>query len=675
MKKIISIVLMLALCLGLFAGCNNQPADPTEPAVSDLANAKTYLFKMYNTAGKDEENKILADKDLTAVVVIGGVTYPVTWTVEITAGPADSVKIGTSETKNHVKLDVMDQPEEELHFTLTGTVKDEAGNTESMSLKCFTPAVKKVEISDDKIVIFNADSGMYVSGTDYLYTSSSGSQKHELELTEDKGAALQFTVRKNDDGTVTFKTNDGKFLMADGTNVQIVDTEGEHTAFVLEPTENGQFIKCAKATYNDNPQYLEIYSGYLTVYGMNESKAPIYTFQFETVANQSAIIDAAYSLGAGESLVGGPYTLTGVISSIDTEWSDQYNNITVTIVCDGDAERPIMCYRLKGEGAKTLAVGDTITVTGEIKNYNGTIEFDAGCNLDKVVSANGGEENPTEPEVTEPATEPKPTEPKPTEPATKPSGTLADAIAEAGKLANKEYLSYEVTITGTITDDPKASDYTAGQFRFTVSDGTNSLLCYFVPVTGGTPKKGDTVTVTGKLTAYNGTAQFDSKASATLAGGNSDNDGNTGSNETIATDVTLTNGMKVVIYAPAFGKAFSSTVTGYYQNGVDVTVADGKLTGYTDAEVWTVTVNSDGTYSFSMGGQNISMGAEFNSMKLGDVNDDWEVISLGNGLYNIKNAARGTFIDWYAQKSNWSTYASENADKDTAYQLAFFVVE
>ena len=32
-----------------------------------------------------------------------------------------------------------------------------------------------------------------------------------------------------------------------------------------------------------------------------------------------------------------------------------------------------------------LAVGDTITVTGKIMNYNGKVEFDAKCNLDAVV--------------------------------------------------------------------------------------------------------------------------------------------------------------------------------------------------------------------------------------------------------------------------------------------------
>ncbi|MBQ7355095.1 MAG: OB-fold nucleic acid binding domain-containing protein, partial [Clostridia bacterium] len=93
--------------------------------------------------------------------------------------------------------------------------------------------------------------------------------------------------------------------------------------------------------------------------------------------------------------------------------------------------------------------------------------------------------------------------------------TLAEQIAAANALANKNYLPYQSTITGTVTDDPQASSYNEGQYKFTVSDGTNTLLCYFVPVTGGTPKKGDTVTVTGYLTAYNGSAQFDDSAAGT----------------------------------------------------------------------------------------------------------------------------------------------------------------
>ena len=75
--------------------------------------------------------------------------------------------------------------------------------------------------------------------------------------------------------------------------------------------------------------------------------------------------------------------LTGEIVSIDTAWSDEYQNITVTIVPGGMADYKIQCYRLTGEGAKDLKEGDVITVNGILKNYKGTIEFDKGCTIVK----------------------------------------------------------------------------------------------------------------------------------------------------------------------------------------------------------------------------------------------------------------------------------------------------
>ena len=80
--------------------------------------------------------------------------------------------------------------------------------------------------------------------------------------------------------------------------------------------------------------------------------------------------------------------------------------------------------------------------------------------------------------VTPPGTTPvPPPETTPDTPVVVPS-TLAGQIAAANGLQNKEYLPYESTITGTIIDTPKPSDYNEGQFKFTVSDGTNTLICY-----------------------------------------------------------------------------------------------------------------------------------------------------------------------------------------------------
>ncbi|MCR5457577.1 MAG: LamG domain-containing protein [Clostridiales bacterium] len=94
----------------------------------------------------------------------------------------------------------------------------------------------------------------------------------------------------------------------------------------------------------------------------------------------SAILTAAYALADGEALTG-EFTLEGVVTKVGTAYSEQYKNVTFTIVVEGEEARPIDAYRAKGEGADTVKVGDTVKVTGKIKNYKGTIEFDSGCTM------------------------------------------------------------------------------------------------------------------------------------------------------------------------------------------------------------------------------------------------------------------------------------------------------
>ena len=101
------------------------------------------------------------------------------------------------------------------------------------------------------------------------------------------------------------------------------------------------------------------------------------------------IVEAAYALDKGDTF-GVSVTLTGVITKIVTAYDSSYANITVNMaVIDSEgntiADKDVQCYRLKGEGADTLAVGHTIVVTGVITNFNGTIEFNAGCTLDEII--------------------------------------------------------------------------------------------------------------------------------------------------------------------------------------------------------------------------------------------------------------------------------------------------
>ena len=144
--------------------------------------------------------------------------------------------------------------------------------------------------------------------------------------------------------------------------------------------------------------------------------------------------------------------------------------------------------------------------------------------------------------------------------------------------------------------------------------------------------------------------------------------------EKTETNAPIAAGDQVVIYAPAYHKALSSEKTGFYNVGTDITVSEGTVSGYGENDVWTVVDNGDNTYSFQQNGQNIGLGESYASMDLGAVNDDWKLIDLGNGLYNIKNTVRGNYMEWYTQYSNWSTYNSSSAATDDQFQLSFYKV-
>ena len=68
-----------------------------------------------------------------------------------------------------------------------------------------------------------------------------------------------------------------------------------------------------------------------------------------------------------------------MVAEVKTAYSEQYGNVTVTLVPAGLDAYIIECFRMKGDVAATVAAGDVITVTGKLLNYNGKIEFDAGC--------------------------------------------------------------------------------------------------------------------------------------------------------------------------------------------------------------------------------------------------------------------------------------------------------
>ena len=88
-------------------------------------------------------------------------------------------------------------------------------------------------------------------------------------------------------------------------------------------------------------------------------------------ATVTEILAAAKDLADG-SVLEAKYTAKGKVTEVTDAYSEQYKNVSFQL---SDGTNAILCYRVKGDEAANVKVGDTITLTGEIKNYGGTIEF------------------------------------------------------------------------------------------------------------------------------------------------------------------------------------------------------------------------------------------------------------------------------------------------------------
>lgn len=692
MKKYLALILAIVFCFGCFAACGKDDDDTTntdDPEAATLADAVTYLQSLY----KDANESTRYDYDMPAKVLIGTTQFTVTWKVNV-----DAITVKESSKSGFMTIDVPDKNETEFKYVLTATVKDSAGNTQEISFNRVMPVVNNEGSTE---LVEGKEYKMYmlqVSVGKVLYAIAETQDDKYLKTTEDASKAALFKVEIVDGGYKIYTEIDGAKNYIYAHTVPYEDGSGKMSKYLCYSTENASvwtyqqkvnawFTTCADGTtyvmgtYGSFETFCISESTYI-----NETNTGVTQFPAEFLesgkdapelpapdANDPApdstlTVKQAIDLGASkisDQYTAGKYYVTGVITEV---YNEQYGNMRIT-----DSEGNILTvygtYSADGSirydklDVKPVA-GDTVKIYGVIGQFNDTPQIKNGWIVEHTPA--GGTDQPDPPQ---------------TEPDTNEQGgndtvpaTLAEQIAEAEQLANDTYLDYESTITGTITDAPKVSDYTAGSYKFTVSDGTNTLLCYYVPVTGGTPAKGDTVTVTGKLTAFNGTAQFDDTATATVTKSTGGDEPAAGAT---ALNGTLTDGMKIVIVNGANKKALSSDPSAagsYYQKGVDVTISGNTVTGYGTAEIWTVVANSDGTFSFKQGAQKLGMQDSYASMSLGAVNDKWTVVAVDGG-YNITNVERGNTIEWYADKDNWSTYNPDDIATNPLFVQSIYVVQ
>ena len=405
-------------------------------SAKNLESAKAYLKVMFDKSSRSNpETRTPSDYEVLDVVAIKGVEYPVTWSTD-----TDLVKAVPGE--NHtVLIDVDEAAPEETHYILTATITDPAtGETVTLDIKHVLPEGQKDPSMEDIVLAA-------------YKLADSEVMNNAVTLT---GTIVAIpTVYSEKYGNITVNIQVG--AMADNI-IQCYRLSGDGVATLAvgdEITVNGK-IKNYKGTIEfDKPVLVGM--GY--------------------VPDQKAVVDAAYLLAAGEAMTE-TQVLVGVITGIPSAYSEKHGNITVDMIPVGD-ERTVQCYRLAGEGADKLAVGDTIVVQGKIKNYKGTIEFDSGCIILKDAKA----------------------------------FAYLKTLKAAYALEENAALEGARVLKGVITEIPSA--YSEQYGNITVNMVVNGLedmvvQCYRLTGDGvATLAIGDEITVGGNIKNYKGTVEFD----------------------------------------------------------------------------------------------------------------------------------------------------------------------
>ena len=248
--------------------------------------------------------------------------------------------------------------------------------------------------------------------------------------------------------------------------------------------------------------------------------------------------------------------------------------------------------------------------------------------------------------------------------------TLTPAAKTISELTTADICKY-VKISGVEVTEVFDNNGSYSAPNITVEDDSGKTIQIYKAVVGKDGdgwkvKVGDRLNVTAAVGVYNGTLQLRTTLESEIEVLGATPEG------------PINSGDKVVIYNPANSKALSVNAVGtYYRAGVDMTlISEGGIDSVTSDVIWDVTVNGDGTYTFSNGGKKLSVNANNNSLPLNETNDTWNVEpATTTGCYYIINAGRPTlYIEWYSKYSEFSTYEYK-ANNESIYAMQFIKVD
>ena len=507
MKKILSIALVLILSLSLLAGCGakkdeGKPQDDNNAATSNLDSAKAFLENLiYGTAYKPGDiMTITKDKEVVASVTVDGVSYPIDWSIEITEGAADSVKIGEADTANHVAIILPEVAETDIYFSAIATIKGNDDSTVKATFKYkMACTLGELEILDKA---YGLADGEKIGGTPSLtgdiveikvpYDAASDSITVVIQIGD---LADKKIVCNGLKGDVVAYLSLGDNICVKGTLGKVGGVVGFEAGCTLEYATNvdGEPVTApTTAPSVDNTTTTTAPSGTTAKPTTKPTTAP--STELKKVTDQAKILSDITKLGENESL---SYiaVLTGKVLQVE-KYEEKFGSVTLTFKV-GDTT--IECYQMKGNGTDKVKAGDTITVQGVIKNY-----FYEGATKGKIEFA-WHEASGTEVTMT-----------KLVASAAQDLSTEDKILEAALALKDGEALQKEVTLTGKVLDIETPYDESFENITVNIRVKNVDIKCYRMKGTGvANIKAGDTITVKGTIKNYMGIIEFDTGCTMT----------------------------------------------------------------------------------------------------------------------------------------------------------------
>ncbi len=510
----------------------------------------------------------------------------------------------------------------------------------------------------DVVLVYNAGntkaltstilSNYYLEGKDFV--PQTVSENSIIAATPDDAATSEWTVKVNEDGTYTFTQGDSTLAgkqVENGTKINnnlTLSAEDNSTWSLAEcSAENNSYYMYnpgMTSKYADEGAhiYLEWYAKYneFSLYDTSRVSEDVFGMTFFKLvrpATEEPPAPEYDTIASALAASSGDFTVKGVVTLVDGK------NIYVQDETGG------ICLYF-GTAPTDISLGDTVIGTGTRGAYNGLPELTGAT-------------------------------------YTKSEGlTLTAKNTTLAEITNADICTYVTVKNLTVT--------AVSGSNTTVADESGTTMTLFKAVADPALAVGDQINFTGAVGIYNSALQLRNTLAKEIS---RVSDAKTG----LVTDLAdLTDGSYVVIYNPYNKLAMTSeTYRDWYLLAGSASAEDGQINEPAANQVWKVTVNSDGTYTFTQSNYSVAAWLDGNYVELtnngsynADTDTTWtlDVCNAENSTFYMSSGKLSTtygkaYVEVYTKKvNNESTLVfcgySTSPDKltENAYGMQFYLV-